>query len=376
VIIKKRIDRTLRCGSLTSANNHRQGEYGMNKLNHLLTGICLTTLMLANSTVFAGDISGAGATFPQPIYIKWAESYKKLTGMGMNYQAVGSGNGIQQVQSGTVDFGATDAPLSPTELALAGLIQFPVMVGGVVPVINIPGIAPGQLKLNGEILADIYLGKIKKWNDRRIAADNADLALPDETIKVLYRSDASGTSYIFTGYLAQISPDWARDPGTGTTPHWPVGTGGKGNEGVASYVHRIKFSIGYVEYAYSLQNNLSFTQLKNRNGQFVKPDAASFKSAAANAKWSKDNGYHVTTTNEPGKDSWPITGVTYVLMQKSSTKPESAKEVLKFFDWAFSNGDKISTELNYVPLPANIQAMVRDSWKSEIKGAGGVPLWK
>jgi phosphate transport system substrate-binding protein len=348
----------------------------MSKLNQPTTGFCLLALMLASCAAFAGDISGAGATFPQPIYAKWADSYKMQTGMGMNYQAVGSGNGLQQVQSSTVDFGATDAPLSPSELGLAGLIQFPVMIGGVVPVVNIPGIAPGQLKLSGEILADIYLGKIMKWNDRRIAADNTDLALPDEAIKVLYRSDASGTSYIFTGYLAQVSPDWARDPGKGTTPRWPVGTGGKGNEGVASYVHRIKYSIGYVEYAYAVHNSLSYTRLKNRDGQFVKPEAATFKAAAANAKWDKNNGYLVTTTNESGKDSWPITGVTYVLMQKVPAKPENSREVLKFFDWAFINGDKIGFELNYAPLPANVQAMVRDSWKSEIKSTGGTPLWK
>ncbi len=348
----------------------------MSKLNQQTTGLCLAALMLASGVVFAGDISGAGATFPQPIFAKWAESYKTQTGMGMNYQAIGSGNGFQQIQSSTVDFGATDAPLSPTELDLAGLIQFPVIIGGVVPVINIPGVAPGQLKLDGEILADIYLGKIKKWNDRRIAADNAELALPDEMIKVLYRSDASGTSNIFTGYLAQISPDWARDPGKGTNPRWPVGTGGKGNEGIASYVHRIKYAIGYVEYAFAFQNNLVYTQMKNRNGQFVKPETAAFKAATANAKWDKNNGFFVTVTNEPGKDSWPITGVTYALMQKSPAKPENAKEVLKFFDWVFINGDKIGSELNYVPLPASVQSVVRDFWRSEIKGAGGVPLWK
>jgi phosphate transport system substrate-binding protein len=348
----------------------------MRKLNHPLTGFCLTTLILTSGVAFAGDISGAGATFPQPIYAKWAESYKMQTGMGMNYQAVGSGNGLQQVQSSTVDFGATDAPLSPAELGLAGLIQFPVMIGGVAPVINLPGIAPGQLKLDGEVLADIYLGKIKRWNDRRIAADNAGVALPDEAIKVLYRSDASGTSYIFTGYLAQISPDWARDPGTGTTLRWPVGTGGKGNEGVASYVHRIKYSIGYVEYTYAQQNNLAYTQLKNRNGQFVKPEAASFKAAAANAKWDKDNGSFVTTTNEPGKDSWPITGITYVLMQKNPAKPENATEVLKFFEWGFKHGDTLAASLSYVPLPDNVRGMVLDSWKSQIKSSSGAPLWK
>lgn len=346
----------------------------MRKMNHFLGSLCLSTLLSA--TAFAADVTGAGATFPYPIYAKWAEAYKMQTGMGLNYQPIDSDNGLKQIRSNTVDFGATDAPLSTDELGAAGLIQFPVMIGGVVPVVNIAGIIPGQLKLDGNVLADIYLGKISKWNDRRIVADNAGLTLPDEAIKVLYRSDVSGTSFIFTSYLAQVSPDWVRNAGQGTTVRWPVGTGGKGNEGVVSYVHRINYSIGYVGYAYALQNNLAYVQLKNRDGQFVKPEAATFRAAAANAKLSKDNGFYATTINEPGKDSWPITGFTYILMPKTPAKPENAKEALKFFDWTFTSGGKIATELNYVSLPDGIQTLVRDAWKSQIKSASGSALWQ
>ena len=347
----------------------------MRKLTHLLYSVCLS-ILLSVGAASANDITGAGATFPYPVYEKWAEAYKLQTGTGMNYQPIGSGNGIKQIQSNTVDFGATDAPLNPSQLGLADLTQFPAMIGGVVPVVNIDGVAPGQLKLDGKVLADIYEGKITRWNDSRIAADNTGLALPDETIKVLYRSDVSGTSFIFTSYLSQISPEWARNEGKGSTVRWPVGTGGKGNEGVASYVQRIKYSIGYLEYAYALQNKLTYTQLRNRDGQFVKPDATSFRAAVANTKWNKDNGFNETMTNESGKNSWPITGITFILMHKTPAKPESAIEVLKFFDWAFTHGDSIAAELNYVPLPNNVLEMVRDSWKSQIKSPAGAPLWK
>jgi phosphate transport system substrate-binding protein len=243
-------------------------------------------------------------------------------------------------------------------------------------VVNISGIAPGQLKLDGKVLADIYQGKITKWNDARIVADNSGLSLPDETIKILYRSDVSGTSYIFTSYLAQVSPEWTRIVSKGSAMHWPAGTGGKGNEGVASYVQRIKYSIGYVEYAYAQQNSLTYTQVRNRDGHFVKPDTASFRAAVANTKWSKNSSFNEATTNEPGKDSWPITGITFILMHKTPAKPESAVEVLKFFDWAFTHGDSMAAGLSYVPLPNDVLEMVRDSWKSQIKGPSGTPLWK
>jgi phosphate transport system substrate-binding protein len=347
----------------------------MRNLTHLLYSVCLSNFLFVG-VASANDITGAGATFPYPVYAKWAEAYKPQTGTGLNYQPIGSGNGIKQIQSNTVDFGATDAPLNPTELELAGLIQFPTLIGGVVPVVNLTGVAPGQLKLDGKVLADIYQGKITKWNDSRIVADNSGLSLPDEAIKILYRSDVSGTSYIFTSYLSQISPEWTRSVGKGSAVRWPLGTGGKGNEGVASYVQRIKYSIGYVEYAYALQNKLTYTQLRNRDGQFIKPDAASFKAAVENTKWNKNNGFYETTTNETGKDSWPITGITFILMHKTPTKPENAIEVLKFFDWGFTHGDSIAAELGYVPLPNDVVEMVRDTWKSQIKELTGTPLWK
>jgi phosphate transport system substrate-binding protein len=293
----------------------------------------------------------------------------------MNYQSIGSGGGIKQIQAKTVDFGATDAPMTPNELGLAGLTQFPAVIGGVVPVVNIAGVAPGQLKLDGQVLADIFLGKITKWNDKRIAADNAGLALPDEAITVVHRADGSGTTFIFTTYLSQISVDWKRSVGGDKAVSWPVGTGGKGNEGVASYVQRIKNSIGYVEYAYVVENKMTNILLKNLDGQFVSPSDTSFKAAATNAQWDANKGFFEILTNEPGKDSWPITGTTFVLIYKSQEKPASATEMLKFFDWAFTNGDKMASELNYVPLPANLKSMIYGSWKAQVKDTSGKALW-
>ncbi|MDD5057860.1 MAG: phosphate ABC transporter substrate-binding protein PstS [Sideroxydans sp.] len=348
----------------------------MSLLNQLLRSLGLSVALLSAGTAFAVDITGAGATFPYPIYAKWAEAYKAQTGAGMNYQSIGSGGGIKQIQAKTVDFGATDAPMNPNELALAGLTQFPAVIGGVVPVVNIPGVAPGQLKLDSKVLADIFMGKITKWNDPRIAADNAGVALPDQSIFVVHRADGSGTTFIFTTYLSQVSLEWKRSVGGDKAVAWPVGMGGKGNEGVASYVQRSKNSIGYVEYAYALQNKMTFTQLKNRDGQYVSPNDSSFKAAAANAKWDADKGFYEILTNEPGKDSWPITGATFILIHKSQEKVENAKEVLKFFDWAFVNGDKLAADLDYVPLPANLKTMIRDSWKAQVKDTSGKALWK
>jgi phosphate transport system substrate-binding protein len=348
----------------------------MSKLNQLLGSIGLSAALLSAGVAYAADITGAGATFPYPIYAKWAEAYKTQTGTGMNYQSIGSGGGIKQIQAKTVDFGASDAPLTPNELGLGGLTQFPAVVGGVVPVINVAGVAPGQLKLDSNVLADIFLGKITKWNDPRIAADNAGVALPDEAITVVHRADGSGTTFIFTTYLAQVSQDWKRSVGGDKAVSWPVGTGGKGNEGVASYVQRIKNSIGYVEYAYALQNKMNYTQLKNRDGVFVSPNDTTFKAAAANAKWDADKGFYEILTNEPGKDSWPITGATFILMHKSQEKVANATEVLKFFDWAFTNGDKLAADLDYVPLPANVKTMIRNAWKAQVKDTSGKALWK
>ncbi len=348
----------------------------MSKLNRLLGNIGLSAALLSAGVAYAGDITGAGATFPYPIYAKWAEAYKTQTGTGMNYQSIGSGGGIKQIKAKTVDFGASDAPLKPEELGLGGLTQFPTVIGGVVPVINVSSIAAGQLKLTGETLSNIYLGKITKWNDPRIAADNPGLALPGDNITVVHRSDGSGTSFIFTTYLSQVNLEWMRSVGAGTAVQWPVGTGGKGNEGVASYVQRIKNSIGYVEYAYAMQNKMTYVQLKNRDGQFVNPEADNFKAAAANAKWNKENGFYEILTNQPGKDSWPISGATFILLHKAQEKPENAVEVMKFFDWAYSSGDKMASSLDYVPLPDNVVAMIREAWKTQIKDTSGKALWK
>ncbi len=348
----------------------------MNLLNKLLRGIGLSVALLSAGTAFAMDITGAGATFPYPVYAKWAEAYKAQTGTGMNYQSIGSGGGIKQIKNKTVDFGASDMPLKPEELGLGGLTQFPTVIGGVVPVINVEGIAPGQLKMSGEVLAAVYMGKIKKWNDSRIAAENSGVNLPDSAITVVHRSDGSGTSFIFTTYLSQVSLDWMRGVGAGTAVEWPAGTGGKGNEGVASYVQRIKNSIGYVEYAYALQNKMNYVQMKNHDGLFVKPEAENFKAAAANAKWDADKGFYMVLTNQPGKNSWPITGATFILIYKSQEKAANAVEVMKFFDWAYTNGDNMAASLDYVPLPDNVTKMIRAAWKAQVKDASGKALWK
>lgn len=348
----------------------------MSRFDPFIRIIGLSFALSTIGSALAVDITGAGATFPYPLYAKWAEAYKAQTGTGMNYQSIGSGGGIKQIQAKTVDFGATDAPMHPDELAKSGLTQFPAVIGGVVLVVNIAGIEPGQLKLDNQVLADIYLGKIAKWNDPRIVADNPGLALPDKTITVVHRADGSGTTFIFTNYLAQVSNDWRSNVGADKAVKWPVGTGGKGNEGVASFVQTIKNSIGYVEYAYAFQNKMTYTQLKNRDGQYVKPDDVSFKAAAANAKWDKATGFYEILTNEPGKASWPITGATFILIPKSPEKIENGKEVLKFFDWAYTNGDKLASDLDYVPLPAKLKSMIHDSWKEQVKDASGKPLWK
>ncbi len=348
----------------------------MTKLNTLLKSLGLATALMTAGSAFATDITGAGATFPYPIYAKWAEAYKAKSDVGMNYQSIGSGGGIKQIIAKTVDFGASDMPLTPEELNKNGLMQFPAVMGGVVPVINVNGIEAGQLKLDGTVLADIYLGKITKWNDPAIVAMNSGVKLPDEAITVVHRSDGSGTTFIFTNYLSKVSADWKSGVGEGTAVSWKVGTGGKGNEGVASYVQRIKNSIGYVEYAYALQNKMTFTQMKNREDQFVKPEDATFKAAAAGADWQHAPGFYELLTNEPGKASWPITGATFILMHKVQDKPESAHAVLSFFDWAYTNGNDMASALVYVPMPEKVQNLVRATWKKEIKAADGKAVWK
>jgi phosphate transport system substrate-binding protein len=322
----------------------------------------------------AAEISGAGATFPYPIYAKWAEAYKAKTGTAMNYQSIGSGGGIKQITAKTVDFGASDMPLKPEELEKGGLQQFPMVMGGVVPVVNLSGITPGQLKLDGKTLAGMYLGTITNWNDKAIAALNPGLTLPDKAIATVHRSDGSGTNFIFTHYLSSVDPDFKSKIGENTSVEFPGGLGGKGNEGVAALASRTDGAIGYVEYAYALQNKMTFTLLKNRDGNFATPNAASFQAAAANADWSKAPGFYLLLTDQPGKESWPITGATFILMHHQQEKPEIAREVLSFFDWAYHNGGQLAEQLDYVPMPTSVISAVEASWKT-ITGADGKPVW-
>ncbi|MDP1633868.1 MAG: phosphate ABC transporter substrate-binding protein PstS [Gallionellaceae bacterium] len=347
------------------------------RLKQLIIGITTAAALTVISTSHAAvAITGAGATFPYPIYAKWAEAYKAKTGASINYQSIGSGGGIKQITNKTVHFGASDMPLKPEELEKYGLMQFPTVIGGVVPVINVAGIEAGTLKLNGETLANIYLGKITKWNDPALVALNKGINLPDANITVVHRSDGSGTTFIFTNYLSKVSPEWKSSVGEGTAVSWKAGTGGKGNEGVASYVQRIKGAIGYVEYAYALQNKLNAVQIKNREGEFVKATDDSFKAAAANAQWDKAPGFYEILTDEPGKASWPISGATFILMHKKQEDPAAAGEVLKFFGWAYADGSKLASDLDYVPLPENVQNLIRKAWKDQIRDTSGAPLIK
>ena len=319
----------------------------------------------------AQNVTGAGASFPAPLYSKWAADYNKATNVKINYQSVGSGAGLRQIEAKTVDFGASDAPLKDDELAKKGLVQFPTVIGGVVPVVNIKGIAPGQLKLNGQLLGDIYLGKITKWTDPAIKALNPTLALPDETIAPVRRADGSGTTFIFTNYLSKVNAEWKTKVGEGTAVNWPVGAGGKGNEGVAAFVGRLPNSIGYVEYSYVKQNKMTFAQMRNSAGVFVSPDDTAFKAATVGADWTKS--FYQILTEQSGKDAWPITGATFILMQKVQDKPAQATAVLKFLEWAYKSGDKTAEELDYVPMPANVKAVIEKSW-AEIKDASGKPI--
>lgn len=359
-----------------SNKQHSIGDTMKSKMKQLVISLAAVSTLAFASVSSATDITGAGATFPYPIYAKWAEAYKAQGGVNMNYQSIGSGGGIKQITAKTVDFGASDMPLKPEALEKEGLMQFPTVIGGDVPVINVNGIEPGKLKLDGTTLADIYLGKITKWNDPAIVALNKGMNLPDDNITVVHRSDGSGTTFIFTNYLSKVSADWKANVGEGTAVSWKAGTGGKGNEGVASYVQRIKGAIGYVEYAYALQNKMSTVQMKNRDGQFVAANADSFKAAAAGAHWDKAPGFYEILTDEAGKEAWPISGATFILMHKAQDKPESATAVLKFFDWSYANGDKLAAELDYVPMPDSVVKLVRAAWKAQIKDASGNALWK
>jgi phosphate transport system substrate-binding protein len=329
--------------------------------------------LVAATPATAADITGAGATFPYPIYSKWAEAYRAKTGVGLNYQSIGSGGGIKQILAKTVDFGASDAPLEPEKLEKDGLVQFPMVMGGVVPVYNLEGIKPGGLRLTGAVLADIYLGKISKWNAPEIAALNKGVKLPEQDITVVARSDGSGTTFIFTHYLSKVSSEWKEKAGNNTSVKWPAGVSGKGNEGVAAYVQRLSGSIGYVEYAYALQNKMSYALLQNKDGNFVGPDDKSFRAAAANAQWDKAPGFYLLLTDQAGKESWPITGATFILMHKKQDKPENAAIALKFFDWAYESGDKMALDLDYVPMPDSVVKLVKAEWK-KIQDTAGKPV--
>jgi phosphate transport system substrate-binding protein len=325
---------------------------------------------VATSAVAAEQIAGAGATFPAPVYAKWAEAYKAKTGTAVNYQAIGSGGGIKQIKAKTVDFGATDKPLKPDEQAAAGLFQFPTVIGGVTPVANLPGIAPNQLKITGPVLASIYLGDIKRWSDPAIANLNPGVKLPNLPITVVHRSDGSGTSFVFTSYLSRLSPGWAGRVGANDAVEWPAGQGGKGNDGVAALVKQTPGSIGYVEYAYAKQNKLGTLQMQNKAGRFVSPLAANFAAAAAKADWAHAPGYYLLLIDQAGPDAWPITAATFILVHKNQANAAKGAEVLKFFDWAYASGDADAEQLDYVPMPANVKAQVRASWKREVTAAG------
>ena len=325
------------------------------------------TAAFANVAV-AQDVTGAGATFPAPLYAKWASEYNKATGVKINYQSVGSGAGIKQIDAKTVAFGASDMPLTDEVLKSKGQMQFPTVIGGVVPVVNIQGIKPGQMKLSGQVLGDIFLGKITKWNDAALKALNAGLALPDADIAVVRRADGSGTSFIFTNYLSKVNAEWKSKVGEGTAVNWPAGAGGKGNEGVAALVNRLPNSIGYVEYAYVKQNKMVYTQMQNAAGNFVSPDENAFKAAAAGAEWAKS--FYQILTNQSGKDSWPLTGATFILMQKVQDKPADATATLKFFAWAYKNGDKMADDLDYVTMPAVVKTQIEHAW-GDVKDTSG-----
>ena len=327
------------------------------------------------SPAAAIDISGAGATFPYPIYAKWADAYKKSTGVGLNYQSIGSGGGIKQIQNKTVTFGASDMPLKLDQLNKDGLIQFPTVIGGAVPVVNLDGIKSGDVKLDGPTLAKIFLGEIKTWNDPAIVKLNPNAKLPSQAIVVAHRSDGSGTTFIWTNYLSKVSPDWKSKIGENTSVEWPTGIGAKGNEGVANNVQNTKGAIGYVEYAYAKQNKLTTVSLINKDGKTVEPSSAAFQAAAASAKWDKADGFYVILTDQPGANSWPIAGATFILIHKQPKDPAAASEALKFFSWAYSKGDQMAEDLDYVPLPKNVVTEIEKVWASEIRDASGRPLY-
>jgi phosphate transport system substrate-binding protein len=339
------------------------------------TLLAVGALVVATEITMAADISGAGATFPYPIYAKWADAYKKETNIGLNYQSIGSGGGIKQIQAKTVVFGATDAPLSGAELDKGGLVQFPMVMGGIVPVINLEGVAPGALVIDGPTLAKIFLGQVKSWDDAAIKTLNPGLTLPRQAIAVVHRSDGSGTTFNFTNYLEKASPDWHSKVGSATAVEWPVGIGAKGNEGVAANVAQTKGAIGYVEYAYAKQNKLIYAKMINKAGKTVEPTSETFQAAAANADWNSVPGYGVILSDQSGAESWPMTAATFILIHKQPQDPAAAAEALKFFAWAYAKGGKMAEDLDFVSMPASVVTSVEGLWSKDIKDAGGKPLF-
>ena len=343
----------------------------MNQLRAITVAGFLAATILPATAV---EISGAGATFPYPIYARWADTYKKDTGIELNYQSIGSGGGIKQIEAKTVTFGASDAPLKGAELDKFGLVQFPMVMGGIVPVVNIEGIKPGELVLDGPTLAAIFLGTVKSWDDPAIKKLNPNAKLPSQAIAVVHRSDGSGTTFNFTYYLAEVSPDWKSKVGSATSVEWPVGIGAKGNEGVSNNVSQTKGSIGYVEYAYALQNKMTYTKMVNKDGKTVAPTSEAFQAAAANADWNSEPGFGLILANQPGAKSWPMTAATFILMPKQPPDPVAATEALKFFAWAYTKGDKMAEDLDYVPMPKKVVSEIEKVWAKEIKDSSGKPL--
>lgn len=349
-------------------------KFSYSRRSMITAAIVAAATSLGVTAATAAEVTGAGASFPAPVYAKWADAYQKATGNKINYQSIGSGGGIKQITSKTVDFGASDMPLTPQDLDKAGMMQFPTVIGGVVPVVNIPGIKAGDLRLTGAVLGDIYLGKIVKWNEKAIADLNPKLTLPAQDIAVVRRADGSGTSFIFTNYLSKVNAEWKSKVGEGTAVQWPVGLGGKGNEGVSAFVQRVPAAIGYVEYAYAKQNKLAHAQMQNADGVFVQPEDDAFKAAAAGADWSKSAFYEILT-DKPGKATWPISGATFILIHKVQDKPAQGLEVLKFFEWSFKNGDKMAADMDYVPLPDSLVKLINTTIANNVKDASGKALW-
>ncbi|MCI4677606.1 phosphate ABC transporter substrate-binding protein PstS [Rhodoblastus acidophilus] len=345
-------------------------------MSKLLRSALVVAVVSAATSALAADISGAGATFPYPIYSKWADTYKKDTGIGLNYQSIGSGGGIKQIEARTVTFGASDAPLKPDVLEKNGLVQWPMVMGGIVPVVNIEGVKPGQLAIDGPTLAKVFLGQITKWNDPALAKLNPNAKLPNTAIAVVHRSDGSGTTFNYTNYLVKVSPEWASKVGSAVSVEWPVGLGAKGNEGVANTVGITKNSIGYVEYAYAMENKMTYMDMVNKDGKRVAPKTETFQSAAANADWAHAPGFYQILTEQPGAKSWPITASTFILMPKKVPDAAAAATALKFFDWAFAHGAKQAEALDYIPMPANVVTLIKKTWASDIKDASGKPVYE